>query len=246
VVGGEGGQPDPQGLLLGAAQQHEGDQVVVPDQDEGEDRGGDQPRGDQGEQDAPERPGAGAAVDHRRLLELLGDVDDEAAQGPDAERQHEGQVGDDDPGQPVGLAGPVQRQVDGDDEGLQGHHLDHDQHDDQDGPAPEAEPGRGQGGQEGQGQGDEHRHHDHGHAVADVLEEVRLADGGAVVLQRPRDGQPSGLERQDVDAPLEAGGHHPVDGEQRHQQHQHGGGVVADPDQPAAGHGPTAFSIWRT
>jgi hypothetical protein len=41
VVGGERGQPDPEGLPLGAAQQHVGDQVVVPDQDEREHRGGD-------------------------------------------------------------------------------------------------------------------------------------------------------------------------------------------------------------
>ena len=47
------------------------------------------PGRDERQQDPHEGAEAGRAVDHRRLLELLRDAGDEAAQRPDAERQHE-------------------------------------------------------------------------------------------------------------------------------------------------------------
>ena len=53
------------------------------------------PGRDEREQDPDERADAARAVDHRRLLELLRDVEQEAAQRPDRERQREGHVRDD-------------------------------------------------------------------------------------------------------------------------------------------------------
>ena len=59
------------------------------------------PGRDERQQDPDERAEPGVAVDHRRLLELPRDADDEAAQRPDRERQRERQVGDDHAGQRV-------------------------------------------------------------------------------------------------------------------------------------------------
>ena len=53
------------------------------------------PGRDERQHDPDEGAEAGRAVDHRRLLELLRDAGDEAAQRPDAERQHERDVRDD-------------------------------------------------------------------------------------------------------------------------------------------------------
>ena len=47
------------------------------------------PGADERQQDPDEGAEAGRAVDHRRLLELPRDAEHEAAQRPDAERQHE-------------------------------------------------------------------------------------------------------------------------------------------------------------
>ena len=69
-------------------QEDAGEDVLVPARDEREDRRRDEPGRDERQQDPDERAEPRAAVDHRRLLELLRDADDEAAQRPDRERQH--------------------------------------------------------------------------------------------------------------------------------------------------------------
>ncbi len=78
-------------------EQHAREDVLVPRRDEREDGRRDEAGRDERQQDADERPDPARAVDHRRLLELLRDAEDEPAQRPDRERQHEGQVGEDHP-----------------------------------------------------------------------------------------------------------------------------------------------------
>src|SRR6266545_6462679 len=77
----ERGEPDHQGLLLGAVEEHVGDDELVPGLDEGEDRGGDEAGADEREEDPHERAEARRPVDHRRLLELARHPEHEAAQG---------------------------------------------------------------------------------------------------------------------------------------------------------------------
>ncbi len=77
-------------------------------------------------------PSARRAVDHRRLLELLRDAEQEAAQRPDAERQHERHVGDDQPGERVHLVVAGEHDVERDDQPGLRQHLDPDhEHDEE-------------------------------------------------------------------------------------------------------------------
>src|SRR4029077_17526348 len=83
----KGGEPQRQGLLALVVQQHAGEDVLVPARDEREDRRCDEPGCCERKQDLEKRSEPSAAIDHCRLLELPRDVDDEASERPDAERE---------------------------------------------------------------------------------------------------------------------------------------------------------------
>ena len=91
----EAREPHRQRLLLLVGEEDVGEDELVPRLDEAEDRGRDEAGRDEREQDLHEGAGARVAVDHRRLLEVARDPEDEAAQDPDRERQHEREVRDD-------------------------------------------------------------------------------------------------------------------------------------------------------
>ena len=93
---------------------------------------------------------AAVAVDHRGLLEVARDAEDEAAQRPDRERQHERQVRDDQPAQLVHLVVAGEHDVQRDDQRVRRQHLDHDDQDDERLPAREAVLGERDGGEEGE------------------------------------------------------------------------------------------------
>src|SRR5215213_1562475 len=69
--------------------------VVVPREDQAEDRRGDYPRGGQRQRHAPEGLEPGCTVHHRRLLHTLRQVGEEGVHDPNREGQIEAQVGDD-------------------------------------------------------------------------------------------------------------------------------------------------------
>src|SRR2546427_2043257 len=126
VLGGERGEPDGERLLRVGAQEHVGDDVLVPCLDEAVDGRGDEARRDEREHYAHKRADARGAVDHRRLLEVHRHVGDEPAQRPDHEREHYRQVVGDDAKQAVDLADAVEQQVDRDDQRVERDHLDGD------------------------------------------------------------------------------------------------------------------------
>src|SRR5882672_2219754 len=96
-------EPDGQRLLRLIREQDVGEDELVPRRDEREHRGGHEARGDERQQDPDERPQPAGAVHHRRLLELAWNAEEEAAERPDAEREHEGHVGDDHAGERIRL-----------------------------------------------------------------------------------------------------------------------------------------------
>ena len=107
-------------------------EVLVPAGDEGEDARRDEAGRDQRQQDPDECPEPGRAVDHRCLLEILGDPDQKTAQCPDRERECCRQVGHDHAGQRVDLVIAGEDDIEGDDEADAGQHLDPDhQHDEE-------------------------------------------------------------------------------------------------------------------
>src|SRR5918997_4582674 len=71
---------------------------VVPGDEEGDDRGGEDARGGQRDDHLAERLPGGRAVDLRGLLHLPGDLPEERRHRPDGDRQGQGEVGDDQPG----------------------------------------------------------------------------------------------------------------------------------------------------
>src|ERR1051325_10032151 len=72
-------EPESDRLLRVVVQDDAREDVLVPRRDECEDGRGDETGRDERQQDADEGPEAGRAVDHRGLLELLRDTDQEAA-----------------------------------------------------------------------------------------------------------------------------------------------------------------------
>ena len=81
--------------ISGIVDHCDGDEELVPGADEDNDGGGeDSGRGDR-EDDLAEGLARGAAIDHGRLLQLLGHLPEEAGQVPHGQRQRERQVGDD-------------------------------------------------------------------------------------------------------------------------------------------------------
>src|SRR3712207_6311510 len=71
---------------------------VVPGDEEGDDRGGEDARGGQRHDHLAERLPGGRTVDLRGLLHLPGDLPEERRHRPDGDRQRERQVRDDEPG----------------------------------------------------------------------------------------------------------------------------------------------------
>src|SRR5690242_5687841 len=70
----EGEEPDGKGLLALAVDQHEAEQQFAPGGGEDKGDGGAHAGQRQGQDDAPQRRKAGAAIDHRRLFQVLGDA----------------------------------------------------------------------------------------------------------------------------------------------------------------------------
>src|SRR5450432_978562 len=83
------------------------EQEVVPEGEEDQDRRGDHARGRERGDDLDERLEWRGPVDLGRLLELPGDLTEEGRQRVDAERQAEGDVGDDQPGPGVEQSQPA-------------------------------------------------------------------------------------------------------------------------------------------
>src|SRR5205814_8170542 len=77
------------------AREEEGEQELVPREDEGEQRARDDSRDREPQRDARERTPARGAVDESRLLEVAREVVEETLYEPDDERHVERQVGDD-------------------------------------------------------------------------------------------------------------------------------------------------------
>src|SRR2546430_7191267 len=86
---------DRERLQLVRADQDQGEEEVVPGQDEREDPGRDDARQGQREHHVPDGPAAVSAVHERRLLEFEGDALEERAEEPQAERQTERRVRED-------------------------------------------------------------------------------------------------------------------------------------------------------
>src|SRR5438105_1465326 len=109
-------QPERDRLLRVVVQDDAREDVLVPGRDEGENGRRYKAGRDERQQDAEEGAETGRAVDHRRLLELLWDADQEAAQRPDRERQSEREVDENHAGQRVHLAVAAEQHVERDDQ----------------------------------------------------------------------------------------------------------------------------------
>ncbi|GAA3219200.1 hypothetical protein GCM10020256_23970 [Streptomyces thermocoprophilus] len=193
------------------------------------------PGGEQGEDDADERAGAGAAVDHGGLLQFARDVDDEAAQRPHGEREDEGQVGDDQAGEPVVLAEVVQQQEDRDDHRDERDHLDREDADDDDLAAAEGEPGDGERGERADDDADEDDREGHDQAAADGSPEVGDVQGPAEVVEGEAGGQQARVRVDGVLGRFERRVEHPVQREAGGEEDQQADQVPAEAGGAAGG-----------
>src|SRR5690606_29322490 len=180
----------------GGARRGERDAVdeVVPRDEEGDDRRREHAGGGERDDGLAEGLERGRAVDLGRLLQLPGDLPEEGRQGPDGDRQGEGQVGDDEAGPGVvqaDRAPEVEQRRDDRDDGEDRHG----QGGGEDDPlAPEVQPRDGVGAQRREEDGDEGGDERDADGVAQRRqEEVLGAAAGRedrlVVLQRPLLGQ---------------------------------------------------------
>ena len=163
---------------------HQRDGELVPGLQERVHAGGDEPGGQQREGDPQERLGAAEAVHHRRLLEVDGDPGDEAAQHPDRERHHGGDVDDADADDGVQQVQRADHLVLGDEQPLGGQHLDqqHRQHEER--AAAEPEPADRERGEEREDEAEHHGDQRDRHAHPERREERAVGRTAGEVVER--------------------------------------------------------------
>src|SRR5581483_5196710 len=185
------------------------EQELIPGEDRAQDRRGHQPRAGQRQQHPHQRRPAVAAVQQRRLVDLMADLVEEPAHHPDYQGDIDRNVRQDQPLIGVQQAQIEHHQVDRDRDRHYGHEAVA-----QDpvrevvarpeAPAREAVGGRGADHQRKQGGG---KHHHAG--VADVEQEAALVEHLVVVLldHAPVEDVERGRRLQDLDVGLEGGDH---------------------------------------
>src|SRR5580765_2920264 len=246
-------EPDGDRLLRLVVEQDVGEDELVPARDEDEHGRRDEAGRDEREQDLRERSDATGAVDHRRLLELLGDVEEKTAQRPDRERKREGHVREDHadvhalaPGQVVFREHDVER----DDQTDLREHLDPDQRDDEELAAVEAELRERDRGEEGERDRDQHGDDDDDHAVRSRAPEVRTVHRVLEVLERRVHREEARLQLVELVGRLERAREHPVDREDHHHEDEQAENVPRQRPlaaRPRRLHSTSpARTIWRT
>ena len=158
-----------------------------------------------------------AAVDHRRLLDLDGEIAQEADEEPHRERDVEHGVDDDQ--RQVGVGDPehLVDEVDGNDERDGREHPQHEQEDRQDAAA-EAPAGDRVGRRQADDQRGDHAHGRDDQAVHEVARPARPREQRDVVLERRLRGDPHRREREEVLVALERRGHDPEEGTQEEHE----------------------------
>src|SRR6476619_1653732 len=214
-------EPDGDRLLRLVVEQDVGEDELVPARDEDEHGGRDEAWRDEREQDLRERPDAAGTVDHRRLLELLRDVAENAAQRPDSEREREGDVCEDHPDVHALAPGQVvlrEHDVERDDQADLREHLDPDQRDDEELTAVEAELRERDRSEEGERDRDQHGDDDDDHAVRSRAPEVRTVHCVPEVLERRVHWEEARLQLVQLIGRLKRAREHPVDREDHHHE----------------------------
>lgn len=142
---GEAGRPQ-----LGVGDEDQGNQQLIPGEDEGIDGGHRHPWSRQGEDDPQDPRHPGTPVHISGLFQSEGHIAQIALQQPDRHRSGQGAVGDDDPGKGVEQLQGLNNLVQPHDQDDGGKHLGH-QHQKQKRPPPDkGESGQGIGGGKGQ------------------------------------------------------------------------------------------------
>ena len=234
-------EPDRRRLLRPVVQEDPGEDVLVPARDEGEDRGRHEPGRHQRQEDLHEGAEPARAVHHRRLLELARDPEQEPAQRPHRERQHEGHVREDHARQRVHLPVAAEHDEERDDQARLREHLDPDHQHDEELLAREAELRERDRGEERE----RHRERDgdahDDQAVLDVVPEEGPVDRVAEVRERRVEREPGRVEAVDLVVRLERGRDHPEDREGQHDEDEDADEVPGRPRQtppPAAARPP--------